>query len=35
MLEKAGMADVAKIPPRSAPSKGEARSETMRRVFEE
>jgi hypothetical protein len=35
MLEKAGMADVAKIPPRWAPSKREARSEAMRRVFEE
>jgi hypothetical protein len=35
MLEKAGMADVAKIPPRWAPSKREARSEAMRSVFEE
>ena len=35
MLEKAGMADVAKIPPRWAPSKREARRETMRRIFEE
>jgi hypothetical protein len=35
MLENAGMADVAKIPPRWAPSKREARRETMRRVFEE
>jgi hypothetical protein len=35
MLEKAGMADVAKIPPRWAPSKRQARRETMRRVFEE
>jgi hypothetical protein len=34
-LEKAGMGDVAKIPPRWAPSKREARRETMRRVFEE
>jgi hypothetical protein len=34
-LEKAGMADVAKIPPRWAPSKREARRETMRSVFEE
>jgi hypothetical protein len=30
MLEKAGMADVAKIPPRWAPSKREARRETIR-----
>jgi len=35
MLEKAGMADVSTIPPRWAPSKREARRETMRRVFEE
>jgi hypothetical protein len=35
MLEKAGMADVAKIPPRWAPSKREARHETMPSVFEE
>jgi hypothetical protein len=35
MLEKAGMAYVAKIPPRWAPSKREARSETMKSVFEE
>jgi hypothetical protein len=35
MLEKAGMADAAKIPPRWALSKRDARSETMRRVFEE
>jgi hypothetical protein len=35
MLEKAGMADAEKIPPRWAPSKREARRETMRRVFEE
>lgn len=35
ILEKAGMADVAKIPPRWAPSKREARRETMRRLFEE
>jgi hypothetical protein len=35
MLEKAGMRDVAKIPPRWAPSKREARSETMRSVFEQ
>jgi hypothetical protein len=34
-LEKAGMRDVAKIPPRWAPSKREARRETMRGVFEE
>jgi hypothetical protein len=34
-LEKAGMADVAKISPRRAPSKREARSEAMRRVFEQ
>jgi hypothetical protein len=34
-LEKAGMADVGKIPPRWAPSKRYARSETRRRVFEE
>jgi len=35
MLQKAGMADVAMIPPRWAPSRREARRETMRRVFEE
>jgi len=35
MLEKAGIADVVEIPPRRAPSKPEARPETMRRVFEE
>jgi hypothetical protein len=35
MLQRAGMADVAMIPPRWAPSKSEARRETMRRVFEE
>jgi hypothetical protein len=35
MLQKAGMADVARIPPRWAPSKCEARRETMRGVFEE
>ena len=35
MLEKAGMADVAKIPPRWAPSKREAQREAMRRIFEE
>jgi hypothetical protein len=35
MLEKAGMADVEKIPPRWAPSKREARRETIRRIFEE
>jgi hypothetical protein len=35
MLEKAGVADVAKIPLRWAPSKREARRETTRRVFEE
>jgi hypothetical protein len=35
MLEKAGMADVANIPPRWAPSKREARSEAVRRVFDE
>jgi hypothetical protein len=35
MLEKAGMADVSKIPPRWAPSKREARSEAMRGIFEE
>ena len=34
-LEKAGMRDVARIPPRWAPSRREARRETMRRVFEE
>lgn len=34
MLERAGMADVAKIPPRIAPSRREAKRETMRRVFE-
>jgi hypothetical protein len=34
-LEKAGMRDVAKIPPRWAPTKREARQEAMRRVFEE
>jgi hypothetical protein len=35
MLEKAGMADVAKIPPRWAPSRHEARNEAMRSAFEE
>jgi hypothetical protein len=35
MLEKAGMADVAKIPPRWAPTRREARRETIRGVFEE
>jgi hypothetical protein len=35
MLEKAGMADVARIPPRWAPSKREARQEAMRSVLEE
>jgi len=35
MLQKAGMADVATIPPRWVPSKRDARRETMRRVFEE
>ena len=35
MLEKAGMRDVTRIPPRLAPSKSEARRETMRRVFSE
>jgi len=35
MLEKAGMRDVINIPPRMAPSKREARRETMRRVFED
>jgi len=35
MLEKAGVRDVAKIPPRWAPSKREARRETMRTVFED
>ena len=35
MLEKAGMRDVANIPPRWAPSKREARREMMRRVFED
>jgi hypothetical protein len=34
-LEKAGMRDVAKLPPRWAPSKREARSEAMPSVFEE
>jgi hypothetical protein len=35
MLEKAGMRDVTRIPPRLARPKGEARRETMRRVFDE
>lgn len=35
MLERAGMADVAKIPPRWAPSRGEARREAMRSVFQQ
>jgi len=35
MLERAGMRDVAKIPPRWAPSKREARREAMRKVFDE
>jgi len=35
MLEKAGMRDVMNIPPRLAPSRREARRETMRRVFED
>jgi hypothetical protein len=35
LLEKAGMRDVTRIPPRLAPSKSEARRETMRRVFDE
>jgi hypothetical protein len=35
MLEKAGMADVEKIPPRWAPSKREARTGAMRSAFEE
>lgn len=35
MLERAGMTDVSNIPPRRAPSRREARRETMRRVFEE
>jgi hypothetical protein len=35
MLKKAGMRDVTRIPPRLAPLKGEARRETMRRVFDE
>jgi hypothetical protein len=33
-LEKAGMADVAKIPPRWAPSKRELRAEAMRNAFD-
>jgi hypothetical protein len=33
MLEKAGMADFAKIPPRWAPSKRELRAEAMRTAF--
>jgi hypothetical protein len=32
-LEKAGMRDVAKIPPRWAPSKRELRAEAMRSAF--
>jgi len=35
MLEKAGMRDVANIPPRWAPWKREARREAMPRVFED
>ena len=35
MLQKAGMADVLKIPPKGAPSKREARREAMRSVFED
>jgi hypothetical protein len=35
MLEKAGMRDVIKIPPRTAPRRREAKRETMRRVFED
>jgi hypothetical protein len=35
MLEKAGMADVAKIPPKWAPSKRHAQREGMRRIFDE
>ncbi len=35
MLERAGMADVAKIPPRWAPSKRDAKRERMRKVFDE
>jgi hypothetical protein len=35
MLEKAGMRDVAKIPPKWAASKREASREAMRRVFED
>lgn len=35
MLQKAGMADVSKIPPKWAPPKQEARREAMRRIFEE
>jgi hypothetical protein len=32
-LEKAGMRDVAKIPPKWAPSKRERREEAMRNIF--
>jgi hypothetical protein len=32
-LEKAGMRDVAKIPPKWAPSKRELRSEALRNTF--
>jgi hypothetical protein len=32
-LEKAGMLDVAKIPPKWAPSKGELRAEAMGNAF--
>jgi len=35
MLQRAGMADVSKIPAKMAPSRREARLETMRRVFED
>jgi hypothetical protein len=33
MLEKAGMRDVAKIPPKWAPSKRELKAEAMRNAF--
>jgi hypothetical protein len=35
MLERAGMSDVANIPPRRAPSRAEARRDAMRSVFEQ
>jgi NAD-dependent SIR2 family protein deacetylase len=35
MVERAGMADVSKIPPRIAPSRRDVKRETMRRIFED